>query len=282
MNGNTNETVENVKQMLIPYTTEYMLMIIIAATIIVGTILMVAWKIQAEGKFGHFFGGVFMYAIVTACLKSICDIIIGPFVSVSLWTYGVYDAVMWGVLITAGLYLSYQHLFKDHSDRRMGVSFGLGFGWGHVMLSALISSAMYFGFAIAVNDLGIAEMTAGYTAEELANFHETLAYMQSLTVMDCVWSLIEVIARQLLLSAMGVIVFAAAEDQERRKNVAVAVCLVTISLMPLAWCQGGAGIPLWIAETIMLMGTVCACLYAKRVYDELPTPRRYSRRTKYL
>ncbi len=278
MNGVT----ENVTEMLIPYITEQMMIIIVAVSLLVGMIGIIAWKMQSEGKLAPFFGGIFMYLVFTACLKSICDTLIGPMFTGSPWVQGVYEGLFWTLLQTLGIYFGFTAVHKDHSDRRMSVTFGLGFGWTQVLTSSMLSASMYYAFAICVNDIGIAEMTANYTEEEMASFNTTLAYMQSLTTFDCVMSLLEVAARVALLIAVSVIIFTAIKGTDGRKNLAIAICLQFISLMPMGWHQTGTGLPLWVAEVILLLGTVCAAIYAKRLYDELPVPRRYSRRTKYL
>ena len=267
---------------LIPYVVETALMLTVAMCLILGVVAIIAWKMQAEGKLSHFFGGMFMYAVFTACMKSILDVFMAPLVVGSFWGYGIYEGLMWTVLQTLGIYFGFKYIHKDHSDRRLGVSFGLGFSWMQILLSAGVSSAMYYAFAISVNESGVAEMTAGFSEADLANFNDTLAYMQSLTLMDCVWSLTEVFLRMGLLTAVSVILLAAVRGEDTRKNLAVAMCLQLLPLIPVGWHQTGTGMPLWITEIIMAMAMACAVVYAKRLYDEMPVPRRTSRRTKYL
>ncbi len=276
------EAAETITEILIPYSTEYMMMIIVAASLLVGGIGIIAWKMQSEGKLAPFFGGMFMYVVFTMCLKSMCDLMIGPLFTASAWVQGIYEGLFWTALQTLGIYFGFTAVHKDHSDRRMSVTYGLGFGWMQILTSALLSAAMYYAFAICVNDIGIAEMTANYTEAEMISFNEKLAYLQSLTLFDCILSLLEVFVRVGLLTSISVIMFAAIKGEDTRKNIAVAVCLQFISLVPMGWHQTGAGLPLWLAETMLILGMACAAMYAKRLYDALPVPRRYSRRTKFL
>ncbi|MBQ9083254.1 MAG: YhfC family intramembrane metalloprotease [Clostridia bacterium] len=133
---------ETITEILIPYTTEYMMMIIVAASLLVGMIGIIAWKMQSEGKLAPFFGGIFMYLVFTACLKSMCDLMIGPLFMGSPWAQGVYEGLFWTLLQLLGIYFGFTAVHKDHSDRRMSVTFGLGFGWTQLLTSTLLSASM--------------------------------------------------------------------------------------------------------------------------------------------
>ncbi len=284
--------------MTVDATITTLLCVLMIECFMLALVVMTIWKISAKGEFVPFFGGVFVYLAFTLCVKGIIDMLVALAASNSTAIegllfrgttnnptafYAVGSVVLTVALETLGRFLGYRCVHKTRTDRRTAVSFGLGFGAAEAIVTVGLTALMYFSYAVSINEGGgldalLATLT-GSDADALRQVGDELA---ALTAADCVWMIVERAARLVAQVALAVMVFASVHDAEQRNLLWIGAGVQLVCLLPLTFYQIGGAVPQMAAEITLIAGAAALAVLAWRAYHQLPAPKTYEGRTRYL
>lgn len=176
----------------------------------------------------------------------------------SPWLYMLYGALAAGIFEECGRYLMFKTVLRRYPARSAAVTAGIGHGGIESILTAGLSLALTFAFALSWNagDPGAFARIAG----GMEGVWSMAATLGKYSVGYCLLTCLERVSALVLHSSLSVFVFQAARTREKRSGLVFAIALHAIFDMPAALYQFGyirdlLAVELWL--------TVCA-LYALR------------------
>ena len=247
--------------------------VLMTVSFMLGLIVMTVWKIAKHGEFKPFFGGFFVYLCFSTCLKGLCDLLF-LFIFRSMQEelrkriYALYSVVFIVAVETLGRYMGFRVLHKTRSDRRDGISFGLGFGTAESILTIGLTALTWFSYALAMADGSITEVIAAMAEADRAELNIELEQIANLTVGDCVWAMAERAVRLVLQTSLAMLVFAAMRTAQ--KNLLPVSALIQLAaILPMGLAQVGL-LPMLAGQIVLVLGTACAAVLAWRAYHAMP------------
>ena len=263
-------------------TVVTLLSVLMLESFLLGVMIMAGWKICAKGEFKPFFGGVFVYLAFVTCMKGIFDLLFALTGVQNHIALAVYDAVAWAALLPLARYLGFTVLHRDRAEGTNAVSFGLGMGGAELIMLFGFSAITYYSYGVAFSDPATMGQLGQMAAGDAEMINQVKTYLQNLTVTECVWTIVECVARLALQVALAVLTFAAARRKAEQNLLWISAGLQFVALLPLALSQSGGGLPLWCAESVLLVTTIGSAVYAYFVYQTLPKPKSYEANFRHL
>ena len=242
--------------------------VLMTVSFMLGLIVMTVWKIAKHGEFKPYFGGIFVYLCFSTCIKGLCDLLLLRFIGGNAWVYALYNVVFIVAVETLGRYMGFRVLHKTRSDRRDGISFGLGFGTAESILTMGLTALTYFSYALAMADGSIAEVIAAMAEADRAELNTVLEQIANLTVGECVWAMAERAVRLVLQTSLAMLVFAALRT-EQKNLLAISALIQLAAILPMGLAQVDL-LPTLAGQIVLVLGTSCAAVLAWRAYHAMP------------
>lgn len=266
--------------MTIDITIVNMLGILMLESIMLGLVCMACWKIGARGEFVPYWGGLVVSLLFSVCCVSLLNILFSMIFSPNSIVYAMLSPLATIVIALVGMYLGFTSIHKDRTDRRNAVSFGLGFASAQSITSIGIPMLTSFVYASSINQLGLDEMTASMSQADAESFREMANELAATPLSELTWMVAEIIAIVVLYTALAVPAFAVAHGKGDRKELVIIGAFLYVGLLPMSLMNIIPSIPLWMAETILLLAAAGTVVYARRIYNTLPKARVYDGRTR--
>lgn len=242
--------------------------VLMTVSFMLGLIVMTVWKIAKHGEFKPYFGGIFVYLCFSTCIKGLCDLLLLRFIGGNAWVYALYNVVFVVGTETLGRYMGFRVLHKTRTDRRDGISFGLGFGTAESILTMGLTALTYFSYALAMADGSIAEVIGAMAEGDRAELNTVLEQIANLTVGECVWAMAERAVRLVLQTSLAMLVFAAMRTVQ--KNLLPVSALIQLAaILPMGLAQVDL-LPTLAGQIVLVLGTLCAAVLAWRAYHAMP------------
>lgn len=259
-----------------------LLSVLMIVSFMLAIICVAVWKICAKGPLTPFFGGIFVYAVFTMSIRGLLDLLFGLTGMQNNVVYAIYNTITWAALLPFARFMGFRVLHRDRKEGNNAVSFALGTAAAELIMLFGLSAVTYYSYAVAFSDPEALKQLGQMSAEDAKMIEQVKEYLTSLTVMNCVLSIVECVSRLVLQVALAVPMFAFVHGKGDRNMVWITVALQFTALLPLHLYQAGVGVPQWCAEAVLLAVAVGASVYAYSIYQTLPKPKSYEANFRHL
>ena len=214
------------------------------------------------GKWTAFLAGAVTFILFALILESVLHnlLFLTPVWAVlqgNIWLYGLYGGLAAGVFEETGRLLAFKLLLKNEREPITALSYGIGHGGAEAILLVGLTMVNNLVLAAAVSAGGTTDPAVLELAEQLAS---TPAGM-------FLWAAFERFGAIILHLSLSVLVFAAVKEP-RKKWLFPTAILIHAALDFIA-VVANAYLPVAAVEIIVLIFSVMAALFARKVYRAL-------------
>lgn len=234
------------------------LVLLLTVAVPLGVMILLHWR---GGSWKSFLVGAGTFILFALVLEPVLHRLVlgsgaGAALQENIWLYGLYGGLMAGIFEETGRFLVFRYLLRHTSGRITALSYGIGHGGSEAFLLV--------GLTMAANlSLGLTYASGAALPAETAAMAETLIATPAWMFL---WAGFERLTAMALHVSLSVLVCAAVRTGKRLLFPAAVLLHAAVDF---AAVVSAAYLPVAATETLVLLLTVLAAVWAARCYRKL-------------
>ena len=245
---------------------------------VIPVVFILAWKVRTKKSIIPSLVGAGVYVMFTFAFESVPNMIflhtknpISAFINDNAVVYAIYISVIAAVFEEAGRYVAFKFFLTKHTpENETAIFYGLGHGGIECMIALGVTQLQYYAYAQLINQKKIDTVINTLPDKQSkAAMTELVNNIKNLTLSESLWAGGQRFFIMFMQVALSVLVFKAVKEAKNNYYIAMAIVLHTIGNMPAALYQRDM-CPRLAAEIFSIVYSIAVCLFAYKIYKELP------------
>ena len=245
---------------------------------VIPVVFVLAWKVRTKKSIVPVLVGAVVFFMFTFCFESVPNLLfintknpISDFINGNGIVYALYVGITAAIFEEAGRFVAFKFFLTKHiSDNETAVSYGLGHGGIECIIVLGVSQLQYYAYAQLINQNKIDSIINAMPDKQSKESITALVNgIKELTLSDSLLAGGQRFFILFMQVALSVLVFKAVKETKNNHYIFIAIILHIIGNMLAALYQKDV-CPRLASEIFSIVYSIAVCIYAYKVYKELP------------
>lgn len=245
---------------------------------VIPVVFILAWKVRTKKSLIPSLVGAGVFIMFTFGFESVPNMLflhtknpISDFITTNGVVYAIYVSLVAAIFEEAGRFVAFKFFLTKHiSENETAIFYGLGHGGIECMIALGVTQLQYYAYAQLINQNKITGVIKALPDKQSrAAMTELVNSIKELTLSQSLWAGGQRFFIMFMQVALSVLVFKAVKEINNNRYIVIAVILHTIGNMPASLYQRDI-CPRFASEVFSIVYSIAVCLFAYKVYKELP------------